>query len=80
MSHMNDLDNTSSDCIQLQFRANLGIKRHGDLEDAFSNIKGERFTTYDRDQDTWKTGNCAESLRKFRNFFKPERNKNWTVF
>ena len=47
------------------FRANIGIKRHGELSsDNFSLIKGERFTTFDNDQDTWKEGNCAADLRK----------------
>ena len=48
------------------FRANIGIKRHGELSsDNFSLIKGERFTTFDNDQDTWKEGNCATDLRKW---------------
>ena len=49
----------------LLFRANIGIKRHGELSsDNFSLIKGERFTTFDNDQDTWKEGNCATDLRE----------------
>lgn len=45
------------------YKANIGIKRHGELSsDNFSLIKGERFTTFDNDQDTWKEGNCATDL------------------
>lgn len=45
------------------YKANIGIKRHGELSsDNFSLIKGERFTTFDNDQDTWKEGNCASDL------------------
>ena len=56
-----------NECLRvvLEFRANIGIKRHGELSsDNFSLIKGERFTTFDNDQDTWKEGNCAADLRK----------------
>ena len=44
------------------YRANLGIKRHGDLYDSLTNIKGEKFTTFDNDQDRWGGGNCAVDI------------------
>jgi hypothetical protein len=45
------------------YKANIGPQRHpSDMYDAFSNIKGEKFTTYDNDQDTWSKGNCANDL------------------
>lgn len=45
-------------------RLHAGIKRHGDLGDSFQAQSGEKFTTFDKDNDSWSLGNCASELRK----------------
>lgn len=44
------------------YKLHAGIKRHGDLGDSFQAQSGEKFTTFDKDNDSWSLGNCASEL------------------